>query len=74
MWISVKDRLPERPLYDWVLVQAKMVPEGWYGVPHIAELRHGVWYDNGYDTPLECTCGVCVTHWQPLPESPKEGE
>jgi hypothetical protein len=70
-WISVKERLPERQLYDWVLVQTKMVPEGYYGVPHIAELRSGVWYSKEHDTPLEETCAVAVTHWMPLPEPPK---
>ena len=73
-WISVSERLPERPLYDWVLVAVKLVPENWYGVPHIAELRSGVWYSDGHDTPLEATCGVSVTHWMPLPEPPKEGD
>ena len=71
-WINVKDRLPERPVYDWVLVQAKLVPENWYGVPHIAELRRGVWYSDGHDTPLEETCGIVVTHWMPLPDKPKQ--
>ena len=69
-WISVNDRLPELPVYDWVLVQAKLMPENWYGVPHIAELRNGVWYSDGYNTPLEETCGIVVTHWMPLPEPP----
>jgi hypothetical protein len=71
-WISVKECLPERSSYDWVLVQTKMVPENWYGVPHIAELRGGVWYSKEHDTPLEETCSVAVTHWMPLPEPPND--
>ena len=73
-WISVSERLPERPLYDWVLVAIKLVPENWYGVPHIAELRNGVWYSNSYNTPFESTCGIVVTHWMPLPKRPNDGD
>lgn len=73
-WIPVDEKLPERPLYDWVLVATKLVPENWYGVPHIAELRNGVWYSNSYNTPLESTCDIVVTHWMPLPERPKDGD
>lgn len=72
-WIPVSERLPERPEYDWVLVQVKMNPEDYYGVPHIAELRNGTWYDED-DLPLEEFRSVKVTHWMPLPEPPKEGE
>jgi hypothetical protein len=71
-WISVKDRLPEKPDFDWVLVQSKMSPEGWYGIPHIAELRRGVWFSNVCDNPMEETLSVIVTHWQPLPQPPKD--
>lgn len=70
-WISVKDRLPEKPMYDWVLVQVKLIPENNYGVPHVGELRNGVWYSDCYDTPLEESAGVRVTHWMPLPEFPQ---
>ena len=70
-WVRTSERMPEKPEYDWVLVQAKFVPEGWYGVPHIAELRDGVWYSDGFDTPLEETAGVAVTHWMPLPARPE---
>ena len=71
-WIPVTERLPEKPEYDWVLVQVKMIPENYYGVPHIAELRDGKWYSDCYATPLEETAGVKVTHWQPLPAIPDE--
>ena len=70
-WISVEERLPEYPEHDWVLVQIKLIPEGWYGVPHIAELRRGVWFSSSCDGPLEETCGVKVTHWQELPAKPE---
>ncbi len=69
-WIPVTERLPEHPEYDWVLVQVKMNPEDYYGVPHIAELRNGVWYDED-DLPLEEFRSVKVTHWMPLPQPPK---
>lgn len=68
MWIDVNERLPEKPEYDWVLVRIEFVPEGGCGIPHVAELRHGVWYSNAYETPLEETASVKVTHWMPLPD------
>ena len=71
-WIPVNERLPERPLHDWVLVATKLVPENWYGVPHIAELRSGIWYSHENDAPMEELYGVVVTHWMPLPQPPKE--
>jgi len=74
-WISVKDRLPEKPDFDWVLVQTKMSPENYYGVPHIAELRNGIWFTDMLDDPMEKTLSINVTHWMPLPEPPsKEDE
>jgi len=72
-WISVTERLPEKPEYDWVLVQVKIVgQETYYGVPCVAELRDGVWYAGWFRTPLEKYCGVKVTHWIPLPPKPDE--
>jgi hypothetical protein len=74
-WISVKNRLPEAPEYDWVLVQTKMIPEGYCGVPHIAELRRGVWHSSESDSApykvgMEEFLSIKVTHWMPLPEPP----
>lgn len=69
-WVSVKESLPSREKHDWVLVQVKLIPEGWYGVPHIAELRNGVWFDQYLDNPMEKALSVEVTHWMPLPEPP----
>ena len=72
-WISVKDRLPEKTEHDWVLVQLKLVPEDAYGVPCVAELRNGEWYDADgclIGTDPEGGC-VIATHWMPLPQPPK---
>lgn len=68
-WISVKDKLPERPEHDWVLAIAKFIPEGMFGVPHVAEYIHGKWQFRGFDaTDAEELLNVEVTHWMPLPE------
>ena len=69
-WIPVSERLPEKSEHDWVLVATKMIPEGWYGVPHIAELRSGKWYDQFNDEPFEEVLSIKVTHWIPMPENP----
>jgi len=71
-WISVKERLPQKPTFDWVLVLIKMIPEGWFGIPHVAELRNGVWFAECLDDkPMEKELSVEVTHWMPLPEAPE---
>ena len=62
-WNKIEDGLPEKGEYDWVLVQVKLIPEGWYSVPCVTELRNGVWYADLLDTPLEETLNVKVTHW-----------
>ena len=69
-WISVNDRLPDRAEHDWVLVQIKFIPEGYHGVPYIAELRSNGWFSH-YDIPLEIAISAEVTHWMPLPEPPQ---
>lgn len=72
-WISVTERLPESPEYDWVLVQIVLLGrEPFYGVPHIAELRRGVWYSTVCEEPMEEYLSVKVTHWMPLPAFPEE--
>lgn len=74
-WISVKDRLPERPEHDWVLVIARFGTEGIFGVPHVAEYVFGKWQFSCLDsTDAEDFLQVTVTHWQPLPEPPQKGE
>jgi hypothetical protein len=62
-WVSVSERLPERPLYDWVLVRTRLVPEGFYGGPHVAELRNGVWYCRESDKPMEEELSIKVISW-----------
>ena len=68
-WISVEDRLPENKR-DWVLVACKLMPEGFYGVPQVAELRRGVWWSERWDAPFSLNDAE-VTHWMPLPEPPE---
>ena len=70
-WVSVKDRLPEKPQYDWVLVHITLSPDGFVGLPHVAELRRGKWFSTEYDLPIEQVLQGTVTHWKPLPEPPK---
>jgi hypothetical protein len=68
-WIPVTERLPDTQEYDWVLAQVAFIPGNLYGVPVVAELRHGEWYD-AYDETIEGDFEK-VTHWMPLPEPPK---
>jgi len=70
-WIDINTAPPKSLGYDWVLVKVKMEPEGWYGVPYIAELRNGVWYAQCLDSPMEEVLSVKVTHWMPIPEDNK---
>jgi hypothetical protein len=64
-WISVKTVIPDEKR-EYVLI--------WDGYVHIALFDKGSFWDT--NTTYECTC--CyemyhdVTHWQPLPEGPKE--
>lgn len=68
--INGPEDLPPKDKYDWVLVRVKMDPEGWYGVPHIAELRNGEWWAmDCEDGPMEEWLHVKVTDWMPLPGS-----
>lgn len=67
-WISVKDHLPNN--HEWVLVACRDVLIGDFGIPHIAELRTGIWWADCYVVPLN-NAGVEVTHWMPLPAPPK---
>ena len=68
-WIPVTERLPDTQDYDWVLAQITLIPECIYGVPVVAEMRNGIWYD-AYDETIEGKHEK-VTHWMPLPEPPK---
>lgn len=74
-WISVKDSLPSKEEYDWVLISpvANENPKDRL-VPMVAELRNGKWAsleDDGGD--LETWLSVTVTHWMPIiPELPED--
>ena len=70
-WISVDKMLPIRPDYDWVLVKCQMVPEGYEGIPHVAELRNDIWYADLLDEPMEEHLGVKVTHWADMQQIPE---
>lgn len=49
-WISVKERLPEKPKYDWVLVIIRDKRDGFIGLPQIGELRSdGFWHTRESD-------------------------
>ncbi len=44
-WISVKERLPEKPKHDWVLVVVRDKRDGFISIPQIGELRgDGFWH------------------------------
>lgn len=54
-WISVKERLPEKPEYDWVLVIVRDKRDDFIGIPQIGELRSdGFWHtvtSDSFNTP-----------------------
>ena len=54
-WISVEERLPEKPEYDWVLVIVRDKRDGFIGIPQIGELRSdGFWHtvtSDSFNTP-----------------------
>ena len=70
-WIPISEKLPKRPEHDWVLIATKLEPEGWYGVPHIAEYHDEIGFFDGEGFEIQSTYGVEVTHWMELPENPK---
>lgn len=50
-WISVEERLPEKPKYDCVLVIIRDKRDGFIGIPQIGELRSdGFWHTETSDT------------------------
>lgn len=73
-WNSVEAGLPLKPEHDWVLVKTRLIPEGFYGVPHVAELRDGVWYCDCCDGPMEEGLGLKVTHWADMTMIPDRGD
>ena len=49
-WISVKERLPEKTKYDWVLVIIRDKRDDFIGLPQIGELRSdGFWHTRESD-------------------------
>lgn len=70
-WININDRLPEE--CDWVLISAVDYknPKLRF-VPHVAKLRNGKWVSQENDNrDIENWFYVKVTHWMPLPDSPR---
>lgn len=80
-WISVKDRLPEEPGHYLVITSINY----WHGgCLDKNPTYHGTTkgYENTAMSVLDCyfdstgdwnrVCNCHVTHWQPLPEPPKE--
>lgn len=57
-WISVKDKLPKANGMYIVYVQGGNSATGW------------IWYENGNEYDIT----DIVTHWMPLPESPRMEE
>ena len=75
-WIPVTERLPEKSGNYIVCCDDSWCPDGegiWYreNVVITAEYYKGswTWYESGTEWSLE----NIVTHWMPLPESPKDG-
>lgn len=81
-WISVEERLPEKPEYDWVLVIVRDKRDGFIGIPQIGELRSdGFWHtvtSDSFNTPdfmrIYNTTDVLgeilkqeVVAWMPIP-------
>lgn len=67
-WVSVKDRLPERP-ENWPHCEIKRCY-------FLVALESGCVKSLGFDFAdmRWHTTGSPVTHWMPLPEPPKEGK
>lgn len=79
-WISVKDKLPNRQDYDWVLISfVDATDDKLRFVPSVGELRNGKWVTKESDVDadylnhndFEKDFHVKVTHWMPLPKNPK---
>ena len=77
-WISVNDKMP--PKYEWVLISfidqfqtaLRFVPSvGIYREDHWATKESDAGIDYVKTHNFEKDCPVKVTHWMPLPESPK---
>ena len=71
-WISVKDRLPDNKEHDWVLAQV-VEDNGYMHIPRVMEYRQAKndWFEETYGWLSEHNGVFTVTHWMPLPNSPK---
>ena len=63
-WISCKDKMPEHGVNVLIYTGNSMISLAWYD----KDMEYFYICDSDYKyNPLD------VTHWQPLPEPPKEG-
>lgn len=71
-WISVDDRLPDNKEHDWVLAQV-VENNGFMHIPRVMEYRQAKndWFEETYGWLSEHNGLFSVTHWMPLPGSPK---
>ena len=71
-WISVKDRLPDNKEHDWVLAQV-VEDNGFMHIPRVMEYRQAKndWFEESYGWLSEHNGLFSVTHWMPLPDTPK---
>ena len=71
-WISVKDRLPDNKEHDWVLAQV-VEDNGYMHIPRVMEYRQAKddWFEESYGWLSEHNGLFSVTHWMPLPDTPK---
>lgn len=70
-WISVSDEYPDN--YYWVLVTCVAEEDETFRlVPVVAEWRQNHWASLD-SSNFESERHVRVTHWMPLPDSPKIG-
>ena len=71
-WISAKDSPPDNKEYDWVLAQV-VEDNGFMHIPKVMEYRQqrNDWFEESYGWLSEHNGLFTVTHWMPLPESPK---
>lgn len=59
-WISIEEKIPQRPEYDWVLV--KIMYDNHEGVPKVAEYLNGKWHCDLCDN-IEKDLNVKVVAW-----------
>ncbi len=73
-WVSVKDRLPNAN-QGWVTVYGANWGFRWMVQPGFYDVETKEWLSRFIKNDEEEYCALeAVTHWQPLPEPPKEEE